>query len=555
MEPATCPTGSDHIEDLKRKGESGEEECEQKATAAKVVLADLDRKARKIDATGLALKMENRLSSLLEELKKVTEKTAAVFGDAHQVKGMDEVLEAAGVSSSLSKASKEEEYEKLSKLLSKEYFEALNEVSQELILQNGLPMELDKIVAILDECDSVHQIGEAAGHWRKEVQKVNGDLKKHLVSVQEQQMLCTKRRTDADKNEKTCLAKVEKTLEILTGDLSKYKDAVITNKAQSMMQTELQNKEQAILDEINRAKDISPAADAALASCTNQAVETKNEIDRITKETAAGLKERAQLPWNLAVEGTEVALEILFRAEDQKKKQIQVTEKELAAFERALQQKTEDFNQGVGERTALAQTMSEVEDRRKSLQQQKEELCKVQETKGKAENQHESLRWLENVTFSFHKPAISPRSKVKENAGEFKMFQVPQEVQEAEPIPEVGTPGPESHALWTEVPSLIEKIVQETLQEKWAIQEDYDRFENDKLELEKEKLEEDKQKLERENDFLKQQMHRLQALLQARGDDGSDACSDTSTTPWEVLESEGPSQQPLPALEDEPSPV
>ena len=57
------------------------------------------------------------------------------------------------------------------------------------------------------------------------------------------------------------------------------------------------------------------------------------------------------------------------------------------------------------------------------------------------------------------------------------------------------------------------------------MQEDYDRFENDKLELEKEKLEEDKQKLERENDFLKQQMHRLQALLQARGDDGSDACT------------------------------
>ena len=96
-----------------------------------------------------------------------------------------------------------------------------------------------------------------------------------------------------------------------------------------------------------------------------------------------------------------------------------------------------------------------VEDRRKSLQQQKEELCKVrcflhlltfffalflyslpvwlpvassflyqldvtkvviyllqvQESKGKAESQYESLRWLEHVTFTFHKPAISPRSK------------------------------------------------------------------------------------------------------------------------------------------------
>ena len=38
-----------------------------------------------------------------------------------------------------------------------------------------------------------------------------------------------------------------------------------------MMQKELQLEEQAILDEINRARDISPSADAALASCTNQA--------------------------------------------------------------------------------------------------------------------------------------------------------------------------------------------------------------------------------------------------------------------------------------------
>ena len=47
-----------------------------------------------------------------------------------------------------------------------------------------------------------------------------------------------------------------------------------------------------------------------------------------SQETAAGLKETAQLPSTLAMEGTEVALNILLRAEDQKKKQIQVTEKE-----------------------------------------------------------------------------------------------------------------------------------------------------------------------------------------------------------------------------------
>jgi hypothetical protein len=41
------------------------------------------------------------------------------------------------------------------------------------------------------------------------------------------------------------------------------------------------------------------------------------------------MNETAQLPSTLAMEGTQVALNILLRAEDQKKKQIQVTEKEL----------------------------------------------------------------------------------------------------------------------------------------------------------------------------------------------------------------------------------
>eukprot|EP00435_Cladocopium_sp_Y103_P017588 s1592_g4.t1 len=90
------------------------------------------------------------------------------------------------------------------------------------------------------------------------------------------------------------------------------------------------------------------------------------------------------------------------------------------------------------------------------------------------------------------------------------------------------------------------------------MQEDYDRFAKDKLEQENEKLEEDNQKLERENQVLKQQMQQLQALLEARRDDRSDTCSDTST-PWEMLEYEGPNPisaplpAPLPALEDGPS--
>ena len=43
-----------------------------------------------------------------------------------------------------------------------------------------------------------------------------------------------------------------------------------SDQAQIAVQTKLQIDEQAILDEINRAKDISPAADAALASCAQK---------------------------------------------------------------------------------------------------------------------------------------------------------------------------------------------------------------------------------------------------------------------------------------------
>ena len=43
-----------------------------------------------------------------------------------------------------------------------------------------------------------------------------------------------------------------------------------SDQAQIAIQTKLQIDEQAILDEINRAKDISPAADAALASCAQK---------------------------------------------------------------------------------------------------------------------------------------------------------------------------------------------------------------------------------------------------------------------------------------------
>ena len=109
--------------------------------------------------------MENHLSSQLAELKEVTD--CEVAGDPHQLR-VDEVLRAASISSSSCRAARVEEYDKLTKQLVTKYFQTWLGVSGALILQNRLPMNLNKIIAILDEFHVVHQVGEKAEQGRKE---------------------------------------------------------------------------------------------------------------------------------------------------------------------------------------------------------------------------------------------------------------------------------------------------------------------------------------------------------------------------------------------------
>mmetsp|Transcript_52377 Transcript_52377/g.83646 ORF Transcript_52377/g.83646 Transcript_52377/m.83646 type:complete len:347 (+) Transcript_52377:744-1784(+) len=286
----------------------------------------------------------------------------------------------------------------------------------------------------------------------------------------------------AKRTRKKKLQDVEEAVVALKLSLSVYLDAVITNEAQIAIQTKLQIAEQGILDEINRAKDISPAADAALASCANKAVELEQEIDTATKETAAGLKETAQLPVTLAMEGTKAALEILLRAEDQKKKQIQVTEKELASCERDLK----NLEQGTGPRKELAQKKSEVNEKNMALQEQRMELDQVQQKKGKAEQQVESLTGLENMKYELNKTEISRsiEEKVKTYAGDFEMFRVSQDTPEALPaLPAV----PDSQALSIQH-AQIEKMIREELTKQLAIQADYHRVEREQWVRQNEEL-------------------------------------------------------------------
>mmetsp|Transcript_52376 Transcript_52376/g.83642 ORF Transcript_52376/g.83642 Transcript_52376/m.83642 type:complete len:343 (+) Transcript_52376:744-1772(+) len=282
----------------------------------------------------------------------------------------------------------------------------------------------------------------------------------------------------AKRTRKKKLQDVEEAVVALKLSLSVYLDAVITNEAQIAIQTKLQIAEQGILDEINRAKDISPAADAALASCANKAVELEQEIDTATKETAAGLKETAQLPVTLAMEGTKAALEILLRAEDQKKKQIQVTEKELASCERDLK----NLEQGTGPRKELAQKKSEVNEKNMALQEQRMELDQVQQKKGKAEQQVESLTGLENMKYELNKTEISRsiEEKVKTYAGDFEMFRVSQALPA---LPAV----PDSQALSIQH-AQIEKMIREELTKQLAIQADYHRVEREQWVRQNEEL-------------------------------------------------------------------
>lgn len=96
--------------------------------------------------------MENHLSSQLAELKEVTD--CEVAGDPHQLR-VDEVLRAASISSSSCRAARVEEYDKLTKQLVTKYFQTWLGVSGALILQNGLPMNLNKIIATVSWTNSM----------------------------------------------------------------------------------------------------------------------------------------------------------------------------------------------------------------------------------------------------------------------------------------------------------------------------------------------------------------------------------------------------------------
>eukprot|EP00435_Cladocopium_sp_Y103_P015419 s1592_g3.t1 len=466
LKPATCPPGSDRLEDLKSEAERGQERCEQTAAAAKDTLADLGTKAKEIDAAALALTMENHRSSELAKMEDVAGKVAEVSGDYHQVRSVDEVLEAEGISTSLSKTSKMEKYEKVKSQRETEYLDTLVKVFGGPV---ALPMNFDQIIAVQDETQAeLSQIGEKAEQGRVEVQNIHENLATHLDSVQKQLVTCRKLRRNSLEKVQTICAKAEEDLDAWRKVSIELVDEVSLVEELCMRQTNLSWAEHSVTDKIGEAARVSPATDAALAACSMKATERTEEIAKATKETATGLKEKAMKPLTLALEVAEANVHGLSRAVDQREKQILTTKKELETSEDDLKQKMEDFNRGACSQIQIAEAKSEVTGREKSLKQQEEELRKVQDKKNKAQHRSDScFTSLSSVGCPANKTEISQHGKEQaETAGTFDIF-LPQVSLET-PTP----PGPESTALMQMpfVKELVAKIVKEEVSKEVKIQ-------------------------------------------------------------------------------------
>lgn len=116
----------------------------------------------------------------------------------------------------------------------------------------------------------------------------------------------------------TIRAKAEEDLDAWMKHSVELVDEVSLVEELCMRQTSLSCEEQSATDKIGEAARVSPAADAALAACSEKAIECTDEIARATKETGTSLKEKAMRPLTLALEVAEASVHGLSRAVDQR---------------------------------------------------------------------------------------------------------------------------------------------------------------------------------------------------------------------------------------------
>lgn len=180
LKPAPCPSGSQHLEAFKRKVAAAGEERENIFRGARDTLTKEETAANKIDADEVASTDKNYLSSQLDKLDKARKLCAAVAGSVDEVQGQDDVLESEQVSlHQLSQAARDEKYQEVTAQRIKNYFNVMSEVAKALT-GSGLPMKLNEILDVPNQCDGLSRVGALLDTWMKEINEIIDKQEKHL---------------------------------------------------------------------------------------------------------------------------------------------------------------------------------------------------------------------------------------------------------------------------------------------------------------------------------------------------------------------------------------
>ena len=177
LEPGRCPPGLTKLVALKTKAEDGQEQCTQTFVAARKNLAALTTEADQIDIADLSSSLSGRFSKELARLEKEKVLCQQVAGTPDDIKGTDEILKDEKVSLALPEAAKAEKYEEVKWQRIQKFCSLGPEVANALISRGKLPMKLDEIFGVLEDCQSVRQIGEEASQNKKEGEEILKKLK------------------------------------------------------------------------------------------------------------------------------------------------------------------------------------------------------------------------------------------------------------------------------------------------------------------------------------------------------------------------------------------
>ena len=179
LELDSCPPGSQCLRALKTKAKEGQEQCIQTMKDVTDKLGELTMEAGKIDVAQYVSNLQSHRETELARLEKEKILCAQVAGPGADIKGRDEILQDEHISLDLSEAAKAEKHEELKWQRIQRFCGLGPEVANALISKGIIPMNLDAILALLEQSGSVDKIGQQASEIKKEGEAVLKKLTTH----------------------------------------------------------------------------------------------------------------------------------------------------------------------------------------------------------------------------------------------------------------------------------------------------------------------------------------------------------------------------------------